>query len=190
MANIIEYSSKATAARGISRAGITDKAQASELLFKAESGKWCFDQDAVDAAMGVGGLSEGDQELKIACGFVECPSCGIHLSNGLLDFDTLSDQHGAVKAYRAQKHEWACMGCGHEWGAQIAPPAKSAAKGQTKPHENKSLMEGAVSASHAIFDALPEGTRRKDAIQEAVQQGVAFYTARTQYQKWFTAKRK
>jgi hypothetical protein len=31
--------------------------------------------------------------------------------------------------------------------------------------------------------------RRKDAVAGAVATGVAFYTARTQYQKWFAARR-
>lgn len=40
----------------------------------------------------------------------------------------------------------------------------------------------------AIADAM-QGERRKDIIAACVDQGVAYYTARTQYQHWFTAKK-
>lgn len=37
-------------------------------------------------------------------------------------------------------------------------------------------------------DAMP-GAKRKDVIAACVEKGVAFYTARTQYQHWFVATR-
>lgn len=48
-----------------------------------------------------------------------CPHCGIHLSNGLMDFDTLADDQGVRKALEGQKHYWSCMGCGGEWGEEM-----------------------------------------------------------------------
>jgi hypothetical protein len=39
-----------------------------------------------------------------------------------------------------------------------------------------------------MFAADPQ-VRRKDVIAECVRRGIAFYTARTQYQLWLTAKK-
>lgn len=46
------------------------------------------------------------------------------------------------------------------------------------------VRTGAVARAHAVFGALPAGTQRKAAIAAAVDAGIAFYTARTQYQAW------
>lgn len=132
-------------------------------------------------------LIENDQDLDLiqAAGYSHCPHCGIGLDNGLCDFDGLVDIHGEKAARGMQKHEWACMACGGEWGALVV----SKRGGSTSPkrhYENKSSVEGAVVVSWDIFAADPT-MRRKDAIQKAVDAGVAFYTARTQYQKWFKA---
>ena len=55
------------------------------------------------------------------------------------------------------------------------------------PILRRSKFPGAVNASHAIYDANP-GLRRKDAVNLAVANGIAYYTARTQYQKWRQAQ--
>lgn len=47
--------------------------------------------------------------------------------------------------------------------------------------------KGATFAARALFSSLPSGTPRKDAIAAAVANGIAFYTARTQYQNWKAA---
>lgn len=39
-----------------------------------------------------------------------------------------------------------------------------------------------------IADSMP-GAKRKDIIAACVEQGIAFFTARTQYQKWMQASR-
>lgn len=193
MAKIVEYSSKSTALRGIERAGIKDKAQAASMIAQLENGKWGFDEDAVLLALGVNPeLSEEDQHLQFETGHVNCPHCGIHLSNGVTDFEGMVDTHGSEKAaYAVMRHEWMCLGCNGEWGAEI--PAPKGAKGRkqsTRVYTNRSEVEGAVAFCHQLFAELPAETRRKDAIQAAVDKGVAFYTARTQYQKWFKARSK
>lgn len=217
MSKIVEYSSKSTALRGIERAGI-DKADAPKFLFQSESGKWAFDQAAVTEAIAaskrgtevVEGTDKGDvteiaavttasaaeqmtqdeidADLAETCGYSHCPKCGIHLSNGLLDFDTLEDQHGPKKAYEMQKHAWSCMGCNAEWGDPITPPSGKARKEPTRHYVNKSTVDGAVALCHELFSANPD-LRRKDAIKLAEEAGVAFYTARTQYQKWFKGRK-
>src|SRR5262249_49699245 len=128
--------------------------------------------------------------LILACGHANCPHCDIHLSNGLSDFEGMEERHGSEReAYKHQKHEWACLACGGEWGKAIEIKNTKARKEPTRHYINKSTVEGAVAFCHALFSGLPENTRRKDAIQIAVDKGVAFYTARTQYQKWYDARR-
>jgi hypothetical protein len=50
------------------------------------------------------------------------------------------------------------------------------------PMLRRSVSKGVVGKAHTLFAQLPAGTARKDAIAAAVAQGIAFYTARTQYQ--------
>lgn len=52
------------------------------------------------------------------------------------------------------------------------------------PALRRSVAKGSVSQAHALFAKLPAGTSRKDAIAAAVAQGIAYFTARTQYQAW------
>ena len=47
----------------------------------------------------------------------------------------------------------------------------------------KSEMEGACGLVWDIASSMPDA-KRKDVIAECTKQGVAFYTARTQYQLW------
>lgn len=188
MSNIVEYSSKSTAVRGLTRhlGAAAEGVDLNALVFQ-QGGKWAFDKDAADKAAGLADVTEEDENLILACGHSHCPECGIHLSNGLLDFDSLEDQHGAKKAYSMQKHQWSCMGCNAEWGTPVEAPKGSKSRGEPIRHyTNKSTVEGAVALCHTIYNANPDA-RRKDAIQLAVDAGVAFYTARTQYQKWFKA---
>lgn len=192
MSEFSGYSTKAAAARGLGRfLGVASRNNPDldvASLIEQVDGKFGFYHDKAHAAVGLGGLDEQDQELKLACGHVNCPHCGIHLSNGLGDYDGLVDRHGEAKAYTLQKHEWSCLGCNGEWGAEIEAPKSKGSKKPTRRYVNKSTVDGAVAKSHEIFNANPDA-RRKDAIQLAVDAGIAFYTARTQYQKWFKAQK-
>lgn len=58
---------------------------------------------------------------------------------------------------------------------------------QGVPMLRRSVSRGVVSKAHQLFATLPAGTARKDAIALAVSQGIAFYTARTQYQRFSKA---
>jgi len=79
--------------------------------------------------------------------------------------------------------------------APVAPaPVETVAPATAIPMLRKSLVKTPVFASWEMFDAmrfaaLGSGTplRRKDAVAAAVASGIAFYTARTQYQSWKTA---
>lgn len=47
--------------------------------------------------------------------------------------------------------------------------------------------KGVTARARAFFASLPADTARKDAMAAAVANGIAFYTARTQYQNWKAA---
>lgn len=55
-------------------------------------------------------------------------------------------------------------------------------------HYVKSAIENPVQFVHSFLDANP-GMKRKAAVAALVEQGVNFSTARTQYQRWFTARK-
>ena len=59
---------------------------------------------------------------------------------------------------------------------------------QGVPALRTSVGKRPVASSHKLFDALPLGTARKDAIAAAVDAGIAYFTARTQYQAWSKAR--
>lgn len=190
MSNIVEYSSKSTAVRGLTRhlGKAAEGVDLNALIFQ-QGGKWAFDKDAADKAAGLADVSEEDENLILFCGHSNCPSCGIHLSNGVTDFEGMVDARGSEKAaYAVMKHEFACLGCNHEWGKEVEAPKGSKRGEPTRHYVNKSTVDGAVALCHDLFSKNPDA-RRKDAIQLAVDAGVAFYTARTQYQKWFKAQK-
>ena len=53
---------------------------------------------------------------------------------------------------------------------------------QGVPMLRRSVSRGVVHQARELYRSLPAGTARKDAIAAAVNLGIAFYTARTQYQ--------
>lgn len=189
MSNFVEYSSKSVAVRGFVRA-YGDKLDAAQFVTKAENGKFGFDRDAADAALGIAGMSEEDQAMAFDYGHANCPHCGIHLSNGVGDYDGLVDLHGEAKAYELQKHEWACLGCNGEWGAEIPAPTKRKVAnktGRTYTDRNKSTVEGPVAIVWALADANP-GAKRKEIVEAAMAKGVTRNTANTQFQYWRKAR--
>lgn len=65
-------------------------------------------------------------------------------------------------------------------------------KKERHPDRKKvSAISSPVQTAHAIFDALKLASptmARKDMINIAIEKGIAFYTARTQYQCWKVAR--
>lgn len=193
MSNFSGYSSKASAVRGLGRfLGVASRSNPDldvNSLIEQVDGRWGFYEDKANAAVGLGGLSEEDENLKLSCGHTHCPNCKVHLSNGLMDFDNLADQHGEKAAYGIQKHEWSCMGCGHEWGDEIPAP-KSKARGTTgRRYENRAKSDVAKPSEivWAIADADRELTR-KQVVEAAVAKGVTVNTANAAYQHWRKAR--
>lgn len=62
-----------------------------------------------------------------------CPHCGIHLSNGIGDFEQLIELHGPKKAHQLAQREFQCLACDGEWGPlrgkYAAKPATATGKG-------------------------------------------------------------
>jgi hypothetical protein len=90
-----------------------------------------------------------------------CPSCGIHLSNGLLHVDDCAANTN--KTYREQrdpefaKGEWQCMGCGHNFGAipEFAPEPGTGLKiEKDRPEQNGIKRPSVGGKCRAIWDAL------------------------------------
>lgn len=119
------------------------------------------------------------------CGHDNCPSCGIGLDNGLMDWDSLVEQHGS-KARDMQQHQWSCMGCGAEWGVKRAginiQKDRAEQNGVTRP------SEGGVCASiwaecdkRATSGVVPPV---KDMKAWALTQGVDQTTCLIQYYQW------
>jgi hypothetical protein len=184
------YSNKATAFRGLSRhLGVAAEGRDLNDFLTTDDGKWGFDPAAVDTAVFGDNTTEEDENLILTCGHSTCPHCGIHLSNGLSDFEGMEERHGSEKAaFKHQQHEWMCLACNGQWGKPIEVKGSTPRGEPTRHYTNKSEVKGAVQVCHDFYNANPD-LRRKDAVAGAVALGVAFYTARTQYQKWFKARR-
>ena len=105
--------------------------------------------------------SEDDKELIEMCGHAHCPHCGIHLSNGLVDFDTVKDLHGD-KAYELQKMEWSCLGCNGEWGNDVIKPVGLKIE-KDRPEQNGIVRPSVGGKCRAIWDACDAYLEEKGA---------------------------
>jgi hypothetical protein len=76
---------------------------------------------------------------------------------------------------------------------EAAQAIEAPAKGKAKPEvKHKSDIERPTKAVWHIADEMSAANpqvRRKDVIAECVRRGIAFYTARTQYQQWLSIKK-
>lgn len=75
---------------------------------------------------------------------------------------------------------------------EAAQAIEATAKGKAKPEvKHKSDIERPTKTVWHIADEMVAANpqvRRKDVIAECVRRGIAFYTARTQYQQWLATK--
>lgn len=100
----------------------------------------------------------------------------------ILDFEITEVAHPTVAG--AKQYAWR-----ETTPAQVVDttPAQVDAPAQVEtPTAQKKPRNGAVATAWGIFAANP-GIARKDAIQMAVDAGVNYYTARTQFQQYFKA---
>ena len=135
--------------------------------------------------------AEAEAEEPVIGEFTYCPHCGIHLSNGIGVH--LQEVNGKVIKHKAFEYE--CEACGEEFGPAIAKEPKAAPMAAPKRKsaitDHSTIQRPTKTVWHIadeMFAANPQA-RRKDVIAECVRRGVAFNTARTQYQQWLTAKK-
>lgn len=112
-------------------------------------------------------------------GLTHCPSCGIHLDNGV----GTHNQEVNGKYIKHDQFEYCCLACEAEFGPAIKGKKAPKVKTETKPIENRSTVESPCRLVWDLADKMV-GAARKDVIAAAQEKGVAFYTARTQYQLW------
>lgn len=192
---IKSYTSRPSAVRGLARHlgnANTDGLDLAKLI-KTDNGQFFFDTDEADAAVGLGGLSAEDENLKLSCGHVNCPHCGVHLSNGLTDFDGMADSNnrGEKEAFKVMQHEWMCLGCNGQWGAPIELKGSSSSKptktGRKYPNRNHSDIESPSELVFGLADTMT-GAKRKEVVDAAIAKGVTPNTARAAYQHWRKAR--
>lgn len=81
----------------------------------------------------------------------------------------------------------------------VASKAKVSKKAKVATKATKATTKAAISHESTVESPCwlvwdladkmtAKGAKRKDVIAKALEMGVAFYTARTQYQRWLTAK--
>lgn len=121
-------------------------------------------------------------------GLLVCPSCGTHLSNGIGEHN----QEVNGKALKHDHFEYCCLACGVEFGPAI--PSKKSAKAVAPrgpvTHESTATRPCKLvwQIADDVFLANPEA-KRSEVLAECVKQGVAYFTARTQYQQWLTVQK-
>ncbi len=172
------YSSKSTAKRGAKRAGLD--LDTNEIL-QNEEGRWYVSEKGPVVVEPT--QEEFDAYYIKEFGTAHCPNpkCGVHLENGVQDYENLLDATDDKKVraeIKLMKKEYLCLGCGEEFGPDL--------EAKPEPVKRGPVNKGAVQIVWDICDANV-GERRKDVVETCVQAGINFHTAKTQYQKWFTA---
>jgi DNA-directed RNA polymerase subunit RPC12/RpoP len=159
------YSAKSSVKRAAKKEGLTEDQ---------------YEIFEIDGKFGYQVIAE-EAEQPVVGEFVNCPHCDIHLSNG---YGVHGDDVNG-ETIKHEEFEYVCLGCGEEFG----PAIKKARKVVVTNHSTVERPTKLVwHIADEMFEANPE-VRRKDVIAECVNRGIAFYTARTQYQQWLTATR-
>lgn len=118
-------------------------------------------------------------------GFSHCPSCNVHLSNGVGEDG--QEVNGQIIHHKAKQYE--CLGCGEEFGPDLMREGDRVANATMEaagPRPRLSTCEKPTKKVWHIADSMPKASR-KEVIEECVRQGIAYGTSRTQYQAWFKA---
>lgn len=117
-----------------------------------------------------------------------CPHCGISLENGVgAHGDDVNRQ-----TVKHEKYEFACLGCGGEFGPEISVEVKKATTTKAGAKKEHSTAERPCKKVWFIADdmitANPE-VKRKEILEACAKAGIAFYTARTQYHQWLGVRK-
>ncbi|MBV5296636.1 MAG: hypothetical protein JZU64_00525 [Rhodoferax sp.] len=110
-------------------------------------------------------------------GLTNCPSCGCHLSNGIGEH--LQEVNG--KKIKHDQFEFACLGCGEEFGAPIPVKAsKKAPTGKGTPKVKGVWLKPEICATPAQVEATAhDGVRRRPVTATTELGAVVVCSART-----------
>lgn len=126
-----------------------------------------------------GFVQECDKGLYRDFGTTHCPECKCHLDNGVNTNENQIDSNLPL----FDKYEYMCLACNHEFGPEIK-------KVKTKRvYNNSSSVKSPCQVVWSIAESMGPESKRKDVLIECEKQGVTYYTARTQYQKYKEALR-
>jgi hypothetical protein len=119
-------------------------------------------------------------------GLLNCPHHGCHLSNGI------GEHMGEVNGnyIKHDKYQFKCLACNQEFGPEILKPLKGSKA--THVVTNFSTVERPCKKVWWIADEMitaNPNVKRGAVLAECVKQGIAFYTARTQYQQWLSVRK-
>lgn len=115
-------------------------------------------------------------------------------------YSVKSSAHRAAKQAGLTKDQYEIIEIDGKFGFRPIEVAEDASEGEAAPAKGKAKPEikrrsdiarptkAVWHIADEMFAANPQ-VRRKDVIAECVRRGIAFYTARTQYQQWLTAKK-
>lgn len=128
-----------------------------------------------------------DCRVPVIGEFTHCPHCHIDLLNGYQTFDNLNSEGADVSS---MKYEYICLACGEEFGPEIN--RINIPKETESTHEilNKSSISNPCKTVWNIAEKMhaeQPGVRRAQVLEACVNAGIAYYTARTQYQAWLSA---
>lgn len=160
------YTSKSNARRALKAVGDYAFAKAESLIIEVD-GKWGFNEEAAELAQYEG--ATGQQYNPDTAEVESAP-----------EVDVAALEKQADKELEAQLNEEA---------AQAVEAGTPKVKADVKHKSDIELPTKAVWHIADEMKAADPEVRRKDVIAECVRRGIAFYTARTQYQQWLQVQR-
>ncbi|QWY83369.1 hypothetical protein [Rhizobium phage RHph_X3_2] len=173
MSNVAaSYSSKSTAIRGAKRAGMENP-----VAYQGADGRWY--------------VSDAGEVLGPADDF-EASEAELAAQQGRPSHD--EEETGANNVEEADLFKGtdaASDEAAEEAAAKVAATKEKAPRAPSYkqlPRLPKSEVEKPLEVIFAFLDANPD-MKRKAAVSALVAKGINFYTARTQYQKWYTKRK-
>lgn len=121
-------------------------------------------------------------------GLTHCPACSIHLSNGIGEH--LQDVNG--KAIKHNQFQFECLACGTEFGPKIENLVETKPAKKSVPITHHSEIPNPCKTVWGIATDMKEANlmvKRAEVLAACVAQGIAYYTARTQYQSWLQVQK-
>jgi hypothetical protein len=98
------------------------------------------EQNPITAELVADQVAEAPAEQPIVGEFVNCPHCGVHLSNGYTTYDDLrGDKSNHNVDLSDMTHEYMCLGCNGTFGPEVKARAASVPTGKARPAMAESL---------------------------------------------------